>query len=150
MTMYYTEVDGAEPTVSTQIGGVKYTFTNDSLTKLIEEKEQLKIELGQVERKFRSAQFDVREHFQSRYETDSDEIVSEVDDVNNLLINIGSEGLTKSWSATITITATVTGIEAANKEAVEDLIQDSIDVNFTTDGDIWVDDISVDSVYPEA
>ena len=94
MTMYYTEVDGAEPTVSMQIGGVKYTFTNDSLTKLIEEKEQLKIELGQVERKFRSAQFDVREHFQSRYETDSDEILSEVDDVNNLLINIGSEGLT--------------------------------------------------------
>ena len=44
--MYYTELDGAEPTVSMQIGGIKYTFTNDSLTKLIEEKEQLKIELA--------------------------------------------------------------------------------------------------------
>ena len=150
MTMYYTEVDGAEPTVSTQVGGVKYTFTNESLTKLIEEKEQLKIELAQVERKFKNAQFDVREFFQARYETDSNEILAEVDDVNSLLVNIGSEELTKSWSATVTITATVTGIEAANKEAVEDLIQDSIDVNFTADGDIWVDDISVDSVYPEA
>ena len=70
MTMYYTELDGSEPTVSTQVGGIKYTFTNDSLTKLIEEKEQLKIELAQTERKFRSAQFDVREHFQSRYEPD--------------------------------------------------------------------------------
>jgi ketol-acid reductoisomerase len=148
--MYYTEVDGTEPTVSTQVGGIKYTFTNESLTKLIEEKEQLKIELAQLERKFRSARFDVREFFQSRYETDSDEIVCEVGDINSLLKDIGSEELTKSWSATITITATVTGIEAANKEAVEDLIQDSIDVNFTADGDIWVDDISVDSVYPEA
>jgi seryl-tRNA synthetase len=148
--MYYTEIDGAEPTVSIQVKDAKYTLTSESLTRLIEEKESLKIELAQVERKFKSAQFDVKEFFQSRYETDSDEIVCEVDDINSLLKDIGSDELTKSWSATITITATVTGIEAANKEAVEDLIQDSIDVNFTADGDIWVDDISVDSVYPEA
>ena len=150
MTMYYTEIDGAEPTVSIQVSGAKYTLTTESLTKLIEAKESLKTELAQVERKFKSAQFDVREFFQARYETDSDEIVANLDDINSLLVNIGSEELTKSWSATVTITATVTGIEAANKEAVEDLIQDSIDVNFTADGDIWVDDISVDSVYPEA
>jgi hypothetical protein len=148
--MYYTEIDGAEPTVSIQVKDAKYTLTSESLTRLIEEKENLKTELLQVERKFKSAQFDVKEFFQSRYETDSDEIVCEVGDINSLLKDIGSEELTKSWSATITITATVTGIEAANKEAVEDLIQDSIDVNFTADGDIWVDDISVDSVYPEA
>jgi hypothetical protein len=150
MAMYYTEIDGAEPTVSIQVKDAKYTLTSESLTRLIEEKESLKIELAQVERKFKSAQFDVKEFFQSKYETDSDEIVCEVDDINSLLKDIGSDELTKSWSATITITATVTGIEAANKEAVEDLIQDSIDVNFTADGDIWVDDISVDSVYPEA
>jgi len=150
MVMYYTEIDGAEPTVSIQVKDAKYTLTSESLTRLIEEKESLKIELAQVERKFKSAQFDVKEFFQSKYETDSDEIVCEVDDINSLLKDIGSDELTKSWSATITITATVTGIEAANKEAVEDLIQDSIDVNFTADGDIWVDDISVDSVYPEA
>jgi len=150
MTMYYTELDGAEPTVSMQIGGIKYTFTNDSLTKLIEEKEQLKIELTQVERKFKSAQFDVREHFQSRYETDQLEILSEVDDVNSLLINIGSEALTKTWSASITITATVTGIEASNKDEAENIIKDNIEVNMTADGDIWVDDVSMDSAYPEA
>jgi len=150
MTMYYTELDGTEPTVSTQVGGVKYTFTNDSLIRLIEEKEQLKIELAQTERKFKSAQFDVREHFQCRYETDHDEIVSEVDDVNSLLINIGAEALTKSWSATVTITATVTGIEAPNKEAAQEIIQDNIEVNLTVDGDIWVDDVSMDSAYPEA
>jgi len=150
MTMYYTEVDGVEPTVSMQIGGVKYTFTNESLTKLIEEKEQLKIELAQVERKFRSAQFDVREHFQSRYETDSDEIVSDVDDVNNLLINIGAEALTKSWSATVTITATVTGIEAPNAEAAQEILEDAFEVNLTVDGDVWVDDVSVESVHAES
>jgi len=150
MTMYYTELDGTEPTISTQVGGVKYTFTNDSLTRLIEEKEQLKIELAQTERKFKSAQFDVREHFQCRYETDHDEIVSEVDDVNSLLINIGAEALTKSWSATVTITATVTGIEAPNAEAVKNMLDDTFEINMSVDGDVWVDDITVESVYPEA
>ena len=150
MTMYYSEVDGTEPTISIQVKDTKYTFTNESLTRLIEEKESVKTELLQVERKFKSAQFDVREFFQSKYETDSDEIVVEVNDVNELLKQIGSEELTKSWSATVTITTTITGIEATNKEAVEDIIQDSIDVNFTADGDLWVDDITVDSVYPEA
>ena len=150
MTMYYTEVDGTEPTVSLQVGGTKYTFTNDSLTKLVEEKESLRTELAQVERKFKSAQFDVKEFFQSKYETDSDEIVCEIDDVNELLVSIGSEQLTKSWSATVTITATVTGVEAANKEAAEDIIKDSMDINFTADGDVWVDDVVVQSVYPEA
>jgi hypothetical protein len=148
--MYYTELDGAEPTVSTQVGGVKYTFTNESLTRLIEEKEQLKIELAQVERKFKSARFDVREFFQARYETDSNEILAEVDDVNCLLVNIGSEELTKSWSATVTITATVTGIEAPNADAAQDILDDAFEVNLTVDGDVWIDAITVEGVHPEA
>jgi hypothetical protein len=148
--MYYTELDGAEPTVSIQVKDTKYTFTNESLTRLIEEKENLKIELAQVERKFKSAKFDVREFFQARYETDSNEIVADIDDVNSLLVNIGSEELTKYWSATVNISVTVTGLEAPNAEAAEEIIKDSIDVNFTSDGDIWVDDISIDGVHPES
>ena len=150
MTMYYSEVDGTEPTISIQVKDTKYTFTNESLARLIEDKENLKTELLQVERKFRSAQFDVREFFQSKYETDSDEIVVEVDDVNELLTSIGSEELTKSWSATVTITATITGIEAPNADAARELIENNIDVSYTDDGDLWVDDISIESVYPEA
>lgn len=150
MTMYYTELDGAEPTVSIQVKDTRYTFTNESLARLIEEKESIKTELLQAERKLRSAQFDVKEFFQSRYEVDNFEIVAEVDDVNELLKQIGSEELTKTWSATVIITATVTGVEAASKELVEDIITDSIDVNFTADGDLWVDEIRVDSIDPEA
>ena len=150
MTMYYTEVDGTEPTVSLQVGGTKYTFTNDSLTKLVEEKESLRTELAQVERKFKSAQFDVKEFFQSKYETDSDEIVCNLDDVNELLVSIGSEQLTKSWSATVTITATVTGVEAPNAEAAKDMLDDAFELNMTVDGDVWIDDLTIESVYPEA
>jgi hypothetical protein len=148
--MYYTELDGTEPTVSTQVGGVKYTFTNDSLTRLIEEKENLRTEMLQIERKLKSAQFDVKEFFQSRYEPDQSEILCDVDDVNDLLKSIGSDQLTTSWSATVTITATVTGIEAPNKEAAEVILQDAFEINLTVDGDVWVDDLTVESVYPEA
>ena len=150
MTMYYSEIDGTEPTITIQVKDTKYTFTNESLTRLIEEKESFKTELLQTERKIRSLQFDVKEFFQSRYETDSDEIVCEVGDINDLLTSIGSEQLTKSWSATVTITATVTGIEAPNAEAAREIIDDAFEINLTVDGDIWVDDISVESVYPEA
>ena len=150
MAMYYTEIDGAEPTVSIQVKDAKYTLTSESLTRLIEEKESLKIELAQVERKFKSAQFDVKEFFQARCEIDSNEIVCEIGDVNSLLKDIGSDELTNSWSATVTITATVTGIEAPNAEAAREILEDAFEVNLTVDGDVWVDDISIDSAYPEA
>lgn len=148
--MRYTEVDGAEPTVSIEVKGNNYTFTNQSLIDTINKDEAYRTEIAQLERKLLSLKYDVKEFFQARYETDQSEIVAEVDDVNQLLKDIGTDELTKSWSATITITATITGIEAANQEAVEDIIKDSIDVNFTEDGDLWVDDISVDGVHAES
>jgi thymidylate synthase ThyX len=150
MTMYYSEVDGAEPTISFSIKDTRYTLTNESLVKLVEEKESLKAELLDAERKFRSARYDVKEFFQARYETDHHEIVCEIDDVNELLKDIGSEQLTKSWSATVIITATVTGIEAPNAEAAQEILDDAFEVNLTVDGDVWVDDVSVESVHAES
>jgi thymidylate synthase ThyX len=150
MTMYYSEVDGTEPTISFSIKDTRYTLTNESLIKLVEEKESLKAELLDAERKFRSARYDVKEFFQARYETDHHEIVCEIDDVNELLKDIGSEQLTKSWSATVTITATVTGIEAPNADAAREILEDAFEINLTVDGDVWVDDLMVESCYPEA
>jgi thymidylate synthase ThyX len=150
MTMYYSEVDGTEPTISFSIKDTRYTLTNESLVKLVEEKESLKAELLDAERKFRSARYDVKEFFQARYETDHHEIVCEIDDVNELLKDIGSEQLTKSWSATVIITATVTGIEAPNADAAQEILDDAFEVNLTVDGDVWVDNVSVESVHAES
>jgi thymidylate synthase ThyX len=148
--MYYSEVDGTEPTISFSVKDTRYTLTNESLVKLVEEKESLKAELLDAERKFRSARYDVKEFFQARYETDHHEIVCEIDDVNELLKDIGSEQLTKSWSATVIITATVTGVEAPNAEAAQEILDDAFEVNLTVDGDVWVDDVSVESVHAES
>ena len=151
MTMYYTELDGTEPTVSIQVGSTKYTFTSESLTKLIEEKDSLKVELDQVQRKVKSIGWDVREFFESRKDgNNSDDITCTVEDINELLGDLNVDPLTKTWSATILITATITGIEAADKDTAEEMARDNIDVNYNEDGDIWVDDIEVQSVHPEA
>ena len=152
MTMYYSEVDGAEPTVSVQVSGTKYTFTNESLTRLIEEKENLKVEVTQAERKVKSMGWDVREFFESRKEGNNinEDICCSVEDINELLRGLGVDQLTTTWSATIFITATITGIDAPDKETAEEMAKDNIDVNYNDDGDIWVDDIEVQSVHPEA
>lgn len=148
--MRYAEVDGAEPTVSIEVNGNNYVFTHQSLVDIINKDEAYKTEIAQLERKLLSLKYDVKEFFQARYETDHHEIVCEVGDVNDLLKDIGANELTKSWSATVSITATVTGIEAPNADAAREIIEDAFEINLTVDGDVWVDDIIVESCYPEA
>ena len=151
MTMYYSESDGPEPTVSLQVGGTKYTLTNQSLAQIIEDKDSLKEELEQAQRKVKSMGWDVREFFESRKDgNNTDDITCTVEDINELLKDLGVDQLTNTWSATIFITATITGIEAPDKEAAEEMAKDNIEVNYNDDGDIWVDDVEVQSVHPEA
>ena len=151
MTMYYTEVDGTEPTVSIQVGGTKYTLTNQSLAQIIEDKDSLKAELEQAQRKIKSIGWDVREFFESRKDgNNTDDITCTVEDINELLSSLGVDQLTNTWSATVLITATITGIEACSKDEAENIIKDNVEVNYNDDGDIWVDDVEVQSVHAEA
>ena len=149
--MYYTELDGTEPTVSIQVGGTKYTLTNQSLAQIIEDKDSLKEELEQAQRKVKSIGWDVREFFESRKNgNNTDDITCTVEDINELLKDLGVDQLTNTWSATVWISATITGIEACSKDEAENIIKDNVEVNYNDDGDIWVDDIDVQSVHAEA
>ena len=149
--MYYTELEGSEPTVSIQVGGTKYTLTNQSLAQIIEDKDSLKEELEQAQRKVKSIGWDVREFFESRKNgNNTDDITCTVEDINELLKDLGVDQLTNTWSATVLITATITGIEACSKDEAENIIKDNVEVNYNDDGDIWVDDVEVQSVHAEA
>jgi len=151
MTMYYSETDGPEPTVSIQVKDTKYTLTQQSLAQIIEDKDSLKEELNQTQRKVKSIGWDVREFFESRKNgNNTDDITCTVEDINELLKDLGVDQLTNTWSATVFITATITGIEAPDKEAAEEMAKDNIEVNYNDDGDIWIDDVEVQSVHPEA
>ena len=145
---YKNDING--PSVLVEVDGTAHVYTEKGLIELVQSVNSMKVELTQVERKLKNARFDVKEFFQARFETDSDEIVCEVDDVNNLLVNIGSEELARSWSATVSITATVTGIEAPSAEAAREIIENNLELNLGVDGDVWLDDMTVESTYPEA
>ena len=150
MTMYYTELEGSEPTVSIQVKEIKYTFTQQSLVNMIEQKDSFKELLDACQRSKRSMAGDVKAFFEEVYTDNETDMTVSVEDVNQLLVSIGADPFTKSWSATVTITATITGVEASTKDEVEDIIKDNIDVNFNEDGDIWVDDIDVTRIHPES
>jgi hypothetical protein len=149
--MYYSETDGPEPTITIQVKDTKYTLTQQSLAQIIEDKDSLKEELNQAQRKAKSIGWDVREFFESRKNgNNTDDITCTVEDINELLKDLGVDQLTNTWSATVFITATITGIEAPDKEAAEEMAKDNIEVNYNDDGDIWIDDVEVQSVHPEA
>jgi len=150
MTMYYTEVDGAEPTVSIQVKEIKYTFTQESLVNMIEQKDSFKEMLELCQRSKRSMAGDVKAFFEEVYTDNETDMTVSVDDVNELLVGIGATPFSKSWSATVTITATVTGVEGSSKDEIEDIIKDNIEVTFEADGDLWVDDINVHGIHPES
>jgi len=148
MTMYYTELNGAEPTVSIQVKDTKYTFTNESLTRLIEEKDNLKTKLEEKqnlidthwENKHKMRK-EIYEFFSARYETGDTEITCSKEDVNELLESIGADMLKTLWTINGRIEFTVTDIEAESEDDAYQIVENGIAIEL--DGDT-VSDWSLD------
>ncbi len=153
MTMYYTELNGAEPTVSIQVKDTKYTFTNESLTRLIEEKDNLKTKLEEKqnlidthwENKHKMRK-EIYEFFSARYETGDTEITCSKEDVNELLESIGADMLKTLWTISGRIEFTVTDIEAESEDDAYQIVENGIAIELDGDtvGDWSLDIISTD------
>ncbi len=153
MTMYYTELNGAEPTVSIQVKDTKYTFTNESLTRLIEEKDNLKIKLEEKqnlidthwENKHKMRK-EIYEFFSARYETGDTEITCSKEDVNELLESIGADMLKTLWTISGRIEFTVTDIEAESEDDAYQIVENGIAIELDGDtvGDWSLDITSTD------
>ena len=118
------------------VDGTTYNFTEESLKELIKSETSLKLRLESVQleaqetyRKVISTRSKVYDFFSEAFDDGSDEATVNRDDVNELLEAIGSDVLTTTWSATVEITVTVTGIKATSPEEVEDIITDNIEVS---------------------
>jgi hypothetical protein len=118
------------------VDGTTYNFTEESLKELIKSETSLKLRLESVKleaqeayRKVISTRSKVYDFFSEAFDDGSDEATVNRDDVNQLLEAIGSDVLTTTWSATVEITVTVTGIKATSPEEVEDIITDNIEVS---------------------
>jgi len=106
------------------------------LKELIKSETNLKSRLEQTQRQEQEAykklvylRNKVYDFFSEAFDDGSDEATVSRDDVNELLESIGSDVLTTTWSATVEITVTVTGIKATSPEEVEDIITDNIEVS---------------------
>ncbi len=153
MTMYYTELNGAEPTVSIQVKDTKYTFTNESLAILIEEKDNLKTKLEEKqnlidthwENKHKMRK-EIYEFFSARYETGDTEITCSKEDVNELLESIGADMLKTLWTISGRIEFTVTDIEAESEDDAYQIVENGIAIELDGDtvGDWSLDITSTD------
>jgi predicted RNase H-like nuclease (RuvC/YqgF family) len=151
--MYYSEVDGIEPTVSIQVKDTKYTFTNESLTRLIEEKDNLKTKLEEKqnlidthwENKHKMRK-EIYEFFSARYETGDTEITCSKEDVNELLESIGADMLKTLWTISGRIEFTVTDIEAESEDDAYQIVENGIAIELDGDtvGDWSLDITSTD------
>jgi len=153
MTMYYTELNGAEPTVSIQVKDTKYTFTSESLTRLIEDKDNLKTKLEEKqnlidthwENKHKMRK-EIYEFFSARYETGDTEITCSKEDVNELLESIGADMLKTLWTINGRIEFTVTDIEAESEDDAYQIVENGIAIELDGDtvGDWSLDITSTD------
>ncbi len=118
------------------VDGTTYNFTEESLKELIKSEvaakrkhEAVSNEAQEAYRRLVSIRSKVYDFFSEAFDDGSDEATVNRDDVNELLEAIGSDVLTTTWSATVEITVTVTGIKATSPEEVEDIITDNIEVS---------------------
>ena len=95
----------------------------------------------------------VRNFFKEEFDGDKDAVVSfTLDEVNNLLDLIDADKLCFTYSATVKIEFTVTGIEADSEEEAERLIHDSLDYRLTGElrnANIEMDEVEVEDVEAE-
>jgi hypothetical protein len=137
------------------VDGTTYNFTEESLKELIKSETSSKSRLQQVQleaqeayRKLTSIRSNVHDFFSEAFDDGSDEATVTRDDVNELLSSIGSDELTTTWSATVEITVTVTGIKATSPEEAEDIITDNIEVS-GYDLDLHDPDVRVSDIERE-
>ena len=141
MEIIYTDKDG---------NTVK--FTEEMAIAAITERDELRVSLSDSQDrstryygKLVTVREQVHEFFNSRYDVDTDTAIEcEVDDVNELLKNIGAEELKKLWTVIGTINYTVSNISASNEDEANDYVMNELTVDVSGDADLddWTIDIS--------
>jgi len=115
------------------VDGVTYNFTEESLKELIKSETATKAKLESVQaeaqesyRKLASIRAKVYDFFTEVFEDGGDEATVTREGVNELLESIGSDALVTTWSATVEITVTVTGINASSPEEAMESKESSV------------------------
>ena len=126
------------------------TYTESEVTRFIQEGNLAKERQVENARALITVRSKVHEFFNSQYSPGDQEITTSVEEINDMLRDIGADELRRTWSASVRIYVNVSGVEASSKDDVEDMIRDDINVELQSiDGEIWVDDIEVNDISAE-
>jgi hypothetical protein len=118
------------------------TLTHDDqikeITRLITELDYQKqnLDIARQDRmekanKINQIQREVREAFKEKFDGDRNTTADfDLEEANELLELIGADVLTFTYSATITITATITGIDANNEQEAEQKALEAVSLQF--------------------
>jgi hypothetical protein len=142
--------------LSVTVEGATYYHTSESLAALIKEATENRAALSKMTERYNEKyqlvqriRGDVYELFSSNYSSGDEDITLSVEDINELLRSIGADELKRNWSATVQVYLTITGIEASNQEEATEIVENNIEVSYSEDGDLFVDEITVQKVTPE-
>jgi hypothetical protein len=142
--------------LSVTVEGATYFHTSESLAALIKEATGTRSALDKKTEMYNDRlqtlhriRGDVYEFFSSNYSSGDEELTFSVEDINELLRTIGADELKRLWSATIKIHVTVNGIEASNEDEAREIVENNIEVSYSEDGDLFVDEVDVREVTPE-
>lgn len=131
------------------IDGVKYTHTESSLAELIKLTTEQRKERDKYFANFIGAKETVKSFFQERFDEDTDasELTISIEDINNLLKDIGEDVLSKEWSGEFVIRGTFEGLKAASREEAQEILEGEYpDVSFSLNYDSPNFDLNVESV----
>jgi hypothetical protein len=142
--------------LSVTVEGATYYHTSESLAALIKEATENKAALTKMTERYNEKyqliqriRGDVYELFSSNYSSGDEDITLSVEDINELLRTIGADELKRLWSASVNVTLTITGIEASNKDEVQEIVENNLEISYVEDGDLFVDYVDVREVTPE-
>ena len=148
--------DNEPSQLTATVDGVTYHHTTNSLAAFIKEAKSQKEAyeyanalVNKQKQQILNICGNVHEIFSSHYESGDSTVTISVDDINELLEHIGADTLKKLWSATVMVSLSIVGIEASDKDEAIEIAENNIEVEFSEDGDVFVDEIDVRDVSPE-
>jgi hypothetical protein len=111
-------------------------FTEEMAIIAIKERDQLREQDNKYSTKLFNVRRQVHDFFSNEYEAGETELTFQVEDINQLLRDIGADVLKSLFTVRGTINYEVTDIEADSEEDAQDAVENYLSVEYSGEGDL--------------
>jgi hypothetical protein len=121
-------------------------FTEEMAIIAIKERDQLREQDNKYSTKLFNVRRQVHNFFSNEYEAGETELTFQVEDINQLLRDIGADVLKSLFTVRGTINYEVTDIEADSEEDAQDAVENYLSVEYSGEGDLTDWSVEVDRI----